>query len=110
MVKATCLWQFFSYNNGFFVLTAMTMAMRREEETIPGIVPPPQTDTSIATTETLTATHHIGTATTVAIDTTSGGDIGEATVTTTSPPTAQPLVGQVSLQAACMQLSQLGLF
>lgn len=72
---------------------AMTMAMRREEETIPGIAPPPQTDTSIATTETLTATHHIGTATTVAIDTTSGGDIGEATVTTTSPPTAQPLVG-----------------
>lgn len=72
---------------------AMTMAMRREEETIPGIAPPPQTDTSIATTETLTATHHIGTATTVAIDTTRGGDIGEATVTTTSPPTAQPLVG-----------------
>lgn len=72
---------------------AMTMAMRREEETIPGIAPPPQTGTSIATTETLTATHHIGTATTVAIDTTSGGDIGEATVTTTSPPTAQPLVG-----------------
>lgn len=72
---------------------AMTMAMRREEETIPGIAPPPQTGTSIVTTETLTATHHIGTATTVAIDTTSGGDIGEATVTTTSPPTAQPLVG-----------------
>lgn len=72
---------------------AMTMAMRREEETIPGIAPPPQTGTSIVTTETLTATHHIGTATTVAIDTTSGGDIGEVTVTTTSPPTAQPLVG-----------------
>lgn len=72
---------------------AMTMAMRREEETIPGIAPPPRTGTSIVTTETLTATHHIGTATTVAIDTTSGGDIGEATVTTTSPPTAQPLVG-----------------
>lgn len=77
----------------FLFLTAMTMAMRREEETIPGIAPPPQTGTSIATTETLTATHHIGTATTVAIDTTRGGDIEEATVTTTSPPTAQPLVG-----------------
>lgn len=96
MVKATCLWcdgSFSAIIMVFLFLTAMTMAMRREEETIPGIAPPPQTDTSIVTTETLTATHHIGTATTVAIDTTSGGDIGEATVTTTSPPTAQPLVG-----------------
>lgn len=94
MVKATCLWCDGSFSAIIMVfLTAMTMAMRREEETIPGIAPPPQTDTSIATTETLTATHHIGTATTVAIGTTRGGDIGEATVTTTSPPTAQPLVG-----------------
>lgn len=96
MVKATCLWcdgSFSAIIMVFLFLTAMTMAMRREEETIPGIVPPPQTGTSIVTTETLTATHHTETATTVAIDTTSGGDIGEVTVTTTSPPTAQPLVG-----------------
>lgn len=71
----------------------MTMAMKREEETIPETDLLHPNDMFIGTIVIQTATHLIGTATTIAIDTTNADATDEATATTINPPTALPLVG-----------------